>query len=243
MGEKAYPQSGRCSSSAPDRSRGMGGAMEGAAAAVGRQRIRVLVADDHPVVRAGLAVVLGQQPDLEVVGEAEDGERAVALSLERHPDVVVMDLRLPGVDGFAATHAITRALPESRVLVLSSYGSGSEIQRALRAGARGYLLKDMVLTQVVGAVRAVHEGRRVMPAPVAERLAEYLVEPALTERELEVLAQVARGLGNREIAGAIGRSEETVKMHLKNIFAKLEVSDRTGAVTAALARGLIRLDP
>ena len=217
--------------------------MEGAAAEVGRKRIRVLVADDHPVVRAGLALLLAQQPDLEVVGEAEDGERAVALTLERQPDVVVMDLRMPGLDGLEAIHTITRALPQARVLVLSAYGSGSDIQGALRAGARGYLLKDTALTQVVGAVRALHEGRRVMPAAVAERLAGHLVEPALTERELEVLGLVARGLGNRQIASAIGRSDETVKMHLKNIFAKLEVSDRTGAVMAALARGLIRLDP
>jgi DNA-binding NarL/FixJ family response regulator len=203
--------------------------------------IRVLLADDHPVVRAGLASVLAQQPGFAVVGEAEDGVQAVELSRAHRPDVVLMDLRMPVMDGIAATQAITRDLPGIRILALSSYGGDADVRRALRAGARGYLLKDMLLSQVVSAVRAVHAGQRVVPAPVAERLAAYEADAELTRRELEVLELVARGLGNKEVAAAIGRSDETVKVHLKNIFTKLGVADRTEAVIAALSRGLIHL--
>ena len=206
-------------------------------------RIRVLVADDHPVVRSGLASVLAQEPGFELVGEAENGERAVALSRERNPDVVLMDLAMPVMSGIEATQVITSTLPSVRVLALTSFAGDGDIRAALRAGARGYLLKDMLLTQVVSAVRAVHEGKRVLPSPLAERLLEHPEESTLTERELEVLALVARGFGNREIAVAIGRTDETAKIHLKNIFAKLGVADRTEAVTVALARGLLHLPP
>jgi DNA-binding NarL/FixJ family response regulator len=203
--------------------------------------IRVLLADDHPVVRAGLASVLSEQSDFQLVGEAGDGERAVALAREQRPDVVLMDLRMPHMDGIAAIAQITRELPGVRVLALSTYDGDADIRRALEAGARGYLLKDMLLTHLVSAVRAVHAGERVLPALLAERLLAHSFEPVLTERELEVLALVARGLGNKEIARNIGRSSETVKAHLKSIVTKLGVANRTEAVTVALARGLIHL--
>jgi DNA-binding NarL/FixJ family response regulator len=203
--------------------------------------IRVLLADDHPVVRAGLASVLSEQSDFELVGEAGDGEGAVALARERRPDVVLMDLRMPRMDGIAAIARITRDLPEVRILALSTYDGDADIRRALEAGARGYLLKDMLLTHLVSAVRAVHAGDRVLPSLLAERLLGHSFEPELTERELEVLALVARGLGNKEIARKISRSSETVKAHLKSIVTKLGVANRTEAVTVALARGLIHL--
>jgi len=205
-------------------------------------RIRVLVADDHPVVRAGLAAVLVQQADLELVGEAENGERAVALYREHQPDVCLMDLRMPVMDGVEAIRTITTEFPAARILALTTYEGDADIRRALEAGARGYLLKDMLLTDVIRAVRAVRRGERVIPTAVAARLAEFPERSDLTERELEVLQLVARGLSNKDVARVIGRTDETVKIHLKNTFAKLGVADRTEAVTVALTRGLIHLD-
>jgi len=206
------------------------------------RRIRVLVADDHPVVRTGLAAVIAQEADLELVAEAENGARAVALFRDHQPDVVLMDLRMPAMDGVEAIRTITAQYPAARILALTTYEGDGDIRRALEAGARGYLLKDMLLTEVITAVRAVHRGERVIPPAVAVRLAEHPPGSDLTERELEVLTLVARGLANRDVAGAIGRTDETVKVHLKNIFAKLRVTDRTEAVTVALARGLIHLE-
>ena len=205
-------------------------------------RIRVLVADDHPVVRTGLAAVLVQQPDLELVAEADNGERAVALYREHRPDVALMDLRMPVMDGVEAIRTITSEFPGARILALTTYEGDADIRRALSAGARGYLLKDMLLTDVIAAVRSVLRGERVIPSAVATRLAAYPERSDLTERELEVLQLVARGLSNKEVARAIGRMDETVKIHLKNIFAKMDVADRTEAVTVALARGLIHLE-
>src|SRR3954468_16551156 len=204
--------------------------------------IRVLIADDHPIIRAGLVSVLMRENDIEVVGEASDGQRAIALAREWKPDVVLMDLRMPVLDGIAAIEVIARERPATRILALTSYGGDADVRRALKAGARGYLLKDMLVTSLVVAVRAVHRGQRVIPSPVAERLAEFPFEPDLSPRELEVLGLIARGLGNKAIAAAIGRSDETIKVHVKSIFAKLGVHDRTEAVTAALARGLLHLE-
>jgi len=202
-------------------------------------RIRVLVVDDHPVVRSGLAAVISLEPDFKLVGEAEDGAQAVAMVREQRPDVVLMDLRMPRMDGVTAIRAITTNFPQVRVLALTTYDGDVSIHRALEAGARGYLLKDMLLTEVVTAIRAVYRGERVIPAPVAARLAEFTPRADLTEREVEVMQFVARGLSNREIAAEIGRSDETVKLHLKNIFAKLGVADRTEAVTLAISRGIL----
>ena len=202
-------------------------------------RIRVLVVDDHPVVRTGLGAVISLEPDFKLVGEAEDGAQAVAMVREQRPDVVLMDLRMPRMDGVSAIRAIRTESPEVRVLALTTYDGDVSIHRALEAGARGYLLKDMLLTEVVTAIRAVYRGERVIPAPVAARLAEFTPRADLTEREVEVMQFAARGFSNREIASAIGRSDETVKLHLKNIFAKLGVADRTEAVTVAISRGIL----
>jgi DNA-binding NarL/FixJ family response regulator len=204
--------------------------------------IRVLVADDHPVVRAGLGAVIAEQDDLELVAEAENGAKAVDLFREHHPDVALMDLRMPVMDGVEAIRAIATEFPDARILALTTYEGDADIRRALEAGASGYLLKDMLLTEVLTAVRAVHRGERVIPIAVAARLAEFPERSDLTEREAEVLQLVARGLSNKEVARAIGRTDETVKIHLKNAFAKLDVADRTEAVTVALTRGLIHLD-
>ena len=204
--------------------------------------IRVLVADDHPVVRAGLGAVIAEQDDLELVAEAENGANAVALFRDHRPDVALMDLRMPVMDGVEAIRAITTEFPDARILALTTYEGDADIRRALEAGASGYLLKDMLLTEVLTAVRAVWRGERVIPIAVAARLAEFPERSDLTEREAEVLQLVARGLSNKEVARAIGRTDETVKIHLKNAFAKLDVADRTEAVTVALTRGLIHLD-
>jgi DNA-binding NarL/FixJ family response regulator len=209
--------------------------------AVRETAIRVLIADDHPIVRAGLVSVLSQEKDIEVIGEAANGERAIALSRERSPDVVLMDLRMPEVDGIKAIAVIAREQPNIRILALTTYDGDADVRRALKAGARGYLLKDMLVMNLVAAVRAVYRGQRVMPTSVAARLAEFPFEPDLSDRELEVLGLIARGLGNKAIAATIGRSDETIKAHIKSIFAKLGVHDRTEAVTAALARGLLHL--
>jgi DNA-binding NarL/FixJ family response regulator len=206
------------------------------------ERIRVLVADDHPVVRAGLAAVIAEEADLELVAQAENGERGVALFREHRPDVVLMDLRMPIMDGVQAIRTITAEFPAARILALTTYEGDADIRRALEAGARGYLLKDMLLTEVITAIRAVRRGDRVIPVAVAARLAEFPERSDLTERELEVLQLVARGLSNKQVARAIGRAEETVKIHLKNMFVKLDVADRTEAVTVGLARGLIHLE-
>jgi DNA-binding NarL/FixJ family response regulator len=204
--------------------------------------IRVLVADDHPIVRAGLAAVIAGQADLTVVAEAENGARAVALYGELQPDVALMDLCMPVMDGTEATRRIVRTFPAARILAITTYEGDGNIRRALQAGARGYLLKDMLLTDVPGAIRAVHRGDRVMPPPGSGRLAECTGQSDLTERELEVLRLVARGLSDREVARAIGRTDETVRIHLKNIFGKLGVAARSAAVSLALAQGLLYLD-
>ena len=208
----------------------------------GGARIRVLVADDHPVVRNGLAGVIAQQSELALVAEAANGREALERFREHQPDVVLMDLRMPEMDGVSAIEAIRAEFPDARILALTTYEGDVDIHRALAAGARGYLIKDMLLTDVLSAIRAVHRGERVIPMAVAAKLAEFTPRSDLTEREIEVLQLVARGLSNRDVAGVIGRTDETVKVHLKNIFAKLGVADRTEAVTLAFSRGILHLD-
>jgi DNA-binding NarL/FixJ family response regulator len=204
--------------------------------------IRVMTADDHPIVRAGLAAVIEEESDLTFVGEARDGAQAVALFRAQQPDVTLMDLRMPVLDGVGAIRAIRSEFPDARIVALTTYEGDTDIHRALAAGAVGYLLKDMLPTEVIDAIRAVHRGQRVIPPVVAGRLAEYTPRVELTEREREVLEYVARGFSNKDIARAIGRTDETVKIHLKSVFVKLGAADRTEAVTVALQRGIIHLD-
>jgi DNA-binding NarL/FixJ family response regulator len=204
--------------------------------------IRVLVVDDHPVVRSGLVGLLDVEDDLEVVGEAGDGAEAVARVAALVPDVVLMDLRMPTMDGAAATGAILAAHPAVRVLVLTTYDTDADIVRAVEAGATGYLLKDTPRAQLVEAVRTAARGGTVLAPAVAARLVSRLRGPAveaLTPREVEVLAAVARGLSNADIGRALFIGEATVKTHLLRVFAKLGVDDRTRAVTVAMERGIL----
>jgi DNA-binding NarL/FixJ family response regulator len=217
--------------------------------------IRVLVVDDHPIVRSGLAGLLGIETDMEVVGEAADGEEAVVQVAALSPDVVLMDLRMPRLDGVGATVRITAEFPSSRVLVLTTYDTDTDIILAVEAGASGYLLKDTPRLQLVAAVRAAARGETVLAPPVAARLMSRLRSPAsgygavggtaggpanpLTPREVEVLRAVSRGLSNAEIGRELFIGEATVKTHLLRAFAKLGVDDRTRAVTAAMELGIL----
>ena len=204
--------------------------------------IRILAADDHPLIRAGLVSFLATEPGLSVVAEAGNGEEALERYREVRPDIVLMDLSMPVMDGLTATRAILEEFPEAKVIVLTTYGGDEDIHRALDAGAMGYLVKDMVAGDVMGVIRTVHGGRRGIPQPIAAKLAEHTPRIPLTPRETEVLSLVANGLSNGEVAGRIGRTEGTVKVHLKNILQKLGANDRTEAVTTALRRGFIRLE-
>ncbi|GIL35090.1 response regulator transcription factor [Phycicoccus jejuensis] len=206
--------------------------------------IRLLVVDDHPVVRAGMVAVLGEEPDLDVVGEAGNGAEALALVPRLEPDVVLMDLRMPVMDGAEAT-ARLRSMPSApQVLVLTTYDTDADIVRAVEAGARGYLLKDAPTSLLTDAIRRAARGETVLAPPVAARLADRLRAPAvpdLTAREVEVLGLVARGLSNAQVGRQLFIGEATVKTHLLRAFAKLGVQDRTAAVTEAHRRGLIDL--
>jgi DNA-binding NarL/FixJ family response regulator len=204
--------------------------------------IRILTADDHPLIRAGLVTFLATEPDLEVVAEAANGEEALERYRELRPDIVLMDLSMPVMDGLSATRAILDEFPDARVIVLTTYGGDEDIHRALDAGAMGYLVKDMLADDVLNVVRTVHGGRRGIPQTVAATLAEHTPRIPLTPRETEVLSLVANGLSNAEVAARIGRTEGTVKVHLKTILQQLEATDRTEAVTTALRRGFIRLE-
>ncbi|BBL80315.1 DNA-binding response regulator [Rubrobacter xylanophilus] len=208
------------------------------------RRIGLLVCDDHPVVRTGLEGMLAGEPDLEVVGEAADGRQAVELCRTLRPDLVLMDLRMPEMDGVAATERILAENPEIRILVLTTYDSDADILRAVEAGASGYLLKDAPREELFAAIRAAMAGESPLDPAVASRLMRRVRTPpenALSGREIEVLDLVAQGASNREIARRLWISETTVKTHLLHIYEKLGVADRTAAVTAALRRGIIRL--
>ncbi|MEJ7628973.1 MAG: response regulator transcription factor [Nocardioidaceae bacterium] len=204
--------------------------------------LRVLVVDDHPVVRSGLVALIDAQPDLLVVAEAGSGAEAVVQARTHLPDVVLMDLRMPGGDGVRATSEIARTQPGTRVLVLTTYDTDSDILRAVEAGATGYLLKDVTAERLVDAVRAAARGETVLAAPVAARLLKRLRMPdpsQLTPRELDVLKGAARGLSNTDIGRDLHIGGATVKSHLLRVFAKLGVESRTAAVTVAMERGIL----
>ena len=204
--------------------------------------VRVVVADDHPVVRSGIVALLDLEPDLEVVGEAGDGEQAVALARELRPDLVLMDLRMPGTDGAEATARVRAEVPGVHVLVLTTYETDTDILRAVEAGATGYLLKDTPRDQLVAGVRAAACGESALSPSVALRLVQQVRGDAserLTPRETEVLAGVARGLSNAAIGRELFITEATVKTYLLRAFAKLGVDDRTRAVTVAIERGIL----
>jgi DNA-binding NarL/FixJ family response regulator len=202
--------------------------------------VRVILVDDHPVVREGLRAMLAAEPDIAVVGEGASGEDAVRLAAAERPDVVLMDLRMPGIGGVAATARIVGA-SHSRVLVVTTYDTDADILRAVEAGATGYLLKDTPRPHLAEAVRAAARGETVLAPPVAAKLVSRVraPAPALTAREVDVLRHVARGLSNAEVGRELFIAEATVKTHLLRAFEKLGVSDRTAAVTAAIARGIL----
>jgi two-component system NarL family response regulator len=205
-------------------------------------RIRVLVVDDHFVVRMGLRAVIDAEPDMAVVAEANGGERAVQLFREHNPDITLMDLRMPLTSGVEATRAIREDSPNARVIVLTTYDGDEDIFRALNAGARAYLLKDVSREELLDVIRGVHAGQRRIPPAIGARLAESMPRSELTPRELEVLGLVVRGLSNRKIGDALSITEGTVKIHMNNILSKMGVEDRTQAATTAVRRGIIHLD-
>jgi DNA-binding NarL/FixJ family response regulator len=203
--------------------------------------IRILSVDDHDLVRKGLAAILSVEPDFQLVAAASCGAEALALFRQHRPDVTLMDLRLTDMSGSEVTVAIRQEFPEARIIALTSYDGDQDIYRALEAGVRGYLLKEMVHTEVVRAIRVVHAGKRFIPAEVAQQLTGFFPDVALTPREVEVLSLVARGLGNKEVGDILGTAPGTVKAHVQNILSKLGAKDRTHAVTIALRRGIIHL--
>lgn len=203
--------------------------------------IRVLIADDHYVVRMGLTALIETESDLQVVGEAADGNQVVELYKKLKPDLVLMDLRMPRSDGIAAIRKIREQFPTARILMLTTYDGDDDIHKALTAGAGGYLLKNSTRESLIPALRAVAAGQRWIPQEVASRLSARKMFEELTPREVDVLHQLATGRANKEIADVLKISEHTVKDHLKSILGKLHVADRTEAVTAALQRGIIHL--
>lgn len=204
--------------------------------------IRVLCADDHPLIRKGIASILANEADTLLVAEASNGREAVELFRMHQPDVVLLDLHMPELDGVAATKIILQEFPDARIIALTSYDGDQEIYRALDAGVRGYLLKEMVHTEVLRAIRRVHSGKRLIPSEVSERLSEHFPQIALTAREAEVLGWVAEGLGNKEIADRLGTASGTVKNQIQTILGKLKAADRTQAVTIAIRRGILHVD-
>ena len=205
------------------------------------QKIRVLIADDHPMLREGVAAVIQLQSDMELVGEAENGAAAIECFRRLRPDVTLMDLQMPELNGVDAIKAIRAEFPKARIVVLTTYAGDAQALRALKAGAAGYLLKSSLRKDLLETIRNVHLGRRHLQPEIANEIAVHAVDDPLTDREARVLQLIATGHANKQVAWELGVSEETVKAHLKNIFEKLDVTDRTHAVTVAAKRGIIEL--
>ena len=203
--------------------------------------IRILTVDDHALLRKGIAALVNAEPDMKLIAEASTGAEAIKEFKRHRPDVTLMDLQMPDMSGIEAIIGIRNDFPNARVIVLTTYAGDVQVVRALKAGARGYLLKGQVNRELLDAIRAVHAGQKRIPPEVATQLAEHTAEDDLSSREIDVLRLIAAGKANKEIASQLFIAEETVKSHVTNILAKLEANDRTHAVTTALKRGIIQL--
>jgi DNA-binding NarL/FixJ family response regulator len=204
-------------------------------------RIRVLSADDHPLLRSGIGALIGTQPDMELVAEASTGREAVQVHREVKPDVTLMDLQMPDMSGLDAIIAIKSEIPSARIIVLTTYSGDALAQRALKAGARAYVLKSLVRTEILNTIRVVHAGEKWVQVDVAVEMARHATDASLTQREIEVLQLVAAGCANKVISGKLSINDETTKTHVKNILAKLGARDRTHAVALGLKRGIISI--
>jgi len=203
--------------------------------------IRILIAEDHLIARVGLKTIISMQPDMQVIAEAANGAQAVELYRKHAPDITLMDVRMPGMSGVEAAISIRAEFPQARIIALSTYGGDEDIRRALHAGVRSYLTKDVLHDELIRAIRAVHGGSTYLPPVVAAALEASVYPADLSAREFEVLELIVKGYGNKQIAYELGIAEHTVKNHVKNILSKLGADDRTQAATAAIQRGIIHL--